>query len=214
MDYIDKYINYTDEEIINIIKSGNDEALNYLISRYQGVVKAKASKYFIYGAENSDVIQEGMIGLYLAIKNFNNNEQTSFKTFANLCIERQLITAIKNANRQKHTILNTAISINTSAYDDENSEEIGSYIVPDKVVEDPFEIVANSEYYKNINNEINESLSKHEKEVLDEYKMGKSYVEIAKTLNCNTKSVDTAMTRIRRKANSIQEKYNEKNLNL
>ena len=209
MNYIDKYINKTDEEIIDIIKGGNKEALEYLMYKYQGVVKAKSSKYFIYGAENNDVFQEGMIGLYLAIKNFNNNEQTSFKTFANLCIERQLITAIKNANRQKHTILNTAISMNMAAYDEDNSEEFGSYIVSNKVVEDPFEIVANTEYYKNINNEINQSLSKHEKDVLDEYKTGKSYVEIAKSLNCNTKSVDTAMTRIRRKANSIQEKYKE-----
>lgn len=209
MNYIDKYINKTDEEIIDIIKGGNKEALEYLMDKYQGVVKAKSSKYFIYGAENNDVFQEGMIGLYLAIKNFNNNEQTSFKTFANLCIERQLITAIKNANRQKHTILNTAISMNMAAYDEDNSEEFGSYIVSNKVVEDPFEIVANTEYYKNINNEINQSLSKHEKDVLDEYKTGKSYVEIAKSLNCNTKSVDTAMTRIRRKANSIQEKYKE-----
>lgn len=209
MNYINNYINNTDEELIDIIKQGNQHALEYLMSKYESVVKAKASKYFIYGAENNDVFQEGMIGLYLAVKNFNPKEQTSFKTFANLCIERQLITAIKNANRQKHSILNNAISINVGAFEDDDSEELSSFISSDKTVDDPFEIIANVEYYKYINKEINNSLSKHEREVLEEYKNGKSYVEIAKTLNCKTKSVDTAMTRIRRKANLIQEKYKD-----
>lgn len=209
MNYIDDYSNKTDEEIIDIIKDGNQNALDYILMKYQDMVKAKASKYFIYGADNSDVFQEGMIGLYLAIKNFNRKEHTSFKTFANICIERQLITAIKSANRQKHKILNTAISMNASAYEEDTSEEIGTYIYSDKLITDPFEIVSNVEYYKSINKEINDALSKHEREVLEEYKNGKSYNEIAETLHCNTKSVDTAMTRIRRKANLIQEKYKE-----
>lgn len=212
MNYIDDYDNKTDEEIINIIKTGNQKALDYMLIKYQDMVRAKASKYFIYGAENNDVFQEGMIGLYLAIKNFNQTEHTSFKTFANICVERQLITAIKSANRQKHQVLNTAISMNATMCEKDNSEEIGTYIYSDKLMSDPLEIISNVEYYKNINKEINEVLSKHEREVLEEFKEGKSYSEIAKTLHCNTKSVDTAMTRIRRKANLIKEKYKEQKL--
>ena len=110
-----------DEQLIELIKSGDKYAIDFLIEKYKDLVNMKLSKYFIIGAEKEDIIQEGMIGLYKAIKGFDHCKQNTFKTFANLCIERQLITAIKSSNRQKHMPLNSYLSLNTSAYEnDEN----------------------------------------------------------------------------------------------
>ena len=115
----EKYANLTDEQIISQIKDGDEQALTFLLDKYKDLVNTKVGKYFIIGAEREDIVQEGMIGLYKAIKGFDNCKQNTFKTFANLCIERQLITAIKSSNRQKHMPLNSYLSLNTSAYDDE-----------------------------------------------------------------------------------------------
>ena len=108
----------TDEMLIENIKQEDQNALNCLIERYNEVVSMKANKFFMVGAEKEDMVQEGMIGLYKAVKSFNTEKQNSFKTFANMCIERQLITAVKNSNRQKHIPLNSSISLNAAAYDD------------------------------------------------------------------------------------------------
>ena len=112
----DKYSNLNDEEIISQIKQGNQEALGYLLEKYKNLVNIKVSKYFMAGAEKEDIVQEGMIGLFKAIKDFKPDKQNSFKSFANICIERQLITAIKTSNRQKHIPLNSYLSLNTAAY--------------------------------------------------------------------------------------------------
>ena len=117
----EKYINLTDEQIISQIKEGNEQALTFLLEKYKDLVNSKVSKYFMIGAEKEDIIQEGMIGLYKAIRNFNSEKQNSFKTFANICVERQLITAIKTSTRQKHIPLNSYLSLNTSAYDGEDN---------------------------------------------------------------------------------------------
>ncbi len=116
----DKYNNLEDEEIIVEIQNGNEQALTYLLNKYKPLVNNKVGKYFIIGAEKEDIVQEGMIGLYKAIKSFDVEKQNKFKTFANICIERQLITAIKTSNRQKHMPLNSCISLNTSAYSNED----------------------------------------------------------------------------------------------
>lgn len=188
-----------DEELIPLIQSGDQHALNFLINRYKELVNIKVSKYFIVGAEREDIIQEGMIGLYKAIKNFADNKENSFKTFANLCIERQLITAIKTSNRQKHMPLNSSLSLNTSAYEDENDTSLID-VFDAHTIEDPLETLTKKEYYQNVENAIDKSLSDFEKQVLQRYIQGESYVSIAQRLDAPVKSIDNAIQRIRKKA--------------
>lgn len=196
----EKYINLTDEQIISEIKEGNDQALTFLLEKYKDLVNSKVGKYFIIGAEKEDIIQEGMIGLYKAIRNFDNCKQNSFKTFANICVERQLITAIKSSNRQKHKPLNTYLSLNTSAYDnDEDGVELLETFEVD-TIEDPLETIMKKEYFEEIQNTMHNSLSKFENQVLEKYIQGDSYDIIAKKLNTPVKSIDNAIQRIRKKA--------------
>ena len=197
----DKYGNLKDEEIISQIKSGDKDALSYLLEKYKNLVNIKVSKYFMIGAEKEDILQEGMIGLFKAIQSFNEEKQNSFKSFANICIERQLITAIKSSNRQKHMPLNTYLSLNTAAYDnneDDSVELIDTF--NSKTAEDPLETIMKKEYYSEVEEAINKNLSKFEKQVLDRYLKGESYVTIAKRLDSPVKSVDNARQRIRKKA--------------
>lgn len=193
-------INKTDEELAEIAKNGDKDALEYLLKRYKDLVDMKVSKYFIIGAEREDIVQEGMIGLYKAVKGFNAEKESSFKSFANMCIERQLITAIKTSNRQKHIPLNSSISLNANAYDDEDDTELLEKL-DIQVLEDPLDTITKKEYYKTIETRIDENLSDFEKQVLTRYARGESYVNIAKKLEAPVKSVDNAIQRIRKKAN-------------
>ena len=197
----DSYQKLTDEEIIAQIKNGDEKALTYLLDKYKELVNIKVGKYFLIGAEREDIIQEGMIGLYKAIKSFDKQKQNTFKTFANMCVVRQLITAIKTSIRQKHMPLNSYLSLNTAAYDndDENSVELIDTFNND-TTEDPLETIMKKEYYEQIQNNIEKSLSKFEKQVLDRFIKGESYNVIAKRLNSPVKSVDNAIQRIRKKA--------------
>ena len=198
-----EYTHMTDEKLIENIKQEDQKALNCLIERYNEVVSMKANRFFMVGAEKEDMVQEGMIGLYKAVKSFNTEKQNSFKTFANMCIERQLITAVKNSNRQKHIPLNSSISLNAAAYDD--NEDMDKLDVLDvKTLNDPSDIIADREYFENIENKIKENLSDFELQVLYEYEKGKTYAAIAEKLNAKIKSVDTAIQRIRKKANKIK----------
>ena len=142
--------NMTDEELITKIRANDKCALNFLMDRYKDVVNMKVSKYYISGAEKDDIVQEGLIGLYKAVKNFDKEKQNSFKTFANLCIERQIITAIKGSNRQKHIPLNSYLSLNSSNYENENGDEEGELIevLDANAIEDPLETVTKNEYYR------------------------------------------------------------------
>ena len=169
----------------------------------------KVSKYYIIGAEKEDIVQEGMIGLYKAIKSYSDDKDTSFKSFANMCIERQLITAIKTSNRQKHMPLNSYLSLNTSAYDDEDNTELMD-IFNNNTVEDPLETITKKEYYKTVENVIDKSLSDFEKQVLARFMRGESYVDIANKLEAPVKSIDNAIQRIRKKAikNILKENNN------
>ena len=151
------------------------------------------------GAEREDIVQEGMIGLFKAIKNFNADKQNTFKSFANICIERQLITAIKSSNRQKHMPLNSYLSLNTSAYDEEDNTELMD-VFNNNTVEDPLDTLTKKEYYKTVENVIDKSLSDFEKQVLARFMKGESYVDIANKLNSPVKSIDNAIQRIRKKA--------------
>lgn len=199
--YIDKFEEMTDEQIILEVQKGNKQALTYLMNKYKELVNIKVSKYFIVGAEREDIVQEGLIGLFKAIKTFKKDKKNSFKSFANMCIERQLITAVKSSTRQKHIPLNSYLSLNASAYD--NEEESGMELIntlDTKTVEDPLETVMKKEYYKQIESSMDKALSSFEKQVLDGYIKGYSYVTIAKQLQSPVKSVDNAIQRIRKKA--------------
>ena len=197
---INEYDKMTDEEIIKEIRKGDKQALTYLMNKYKEIVNLKVGKYFMVGAEKEDIIQEGLIGLFKAIKTYNAEKNNTFKTFANMCIERQLITAIKSSNRQKHMPLNSYLSLNMSAYD--NEEENGAELMDtfdSKTIEDPLETIINKEYYDEIEKSIDKTLSQFEKQVLDRYMKGESYVTIAKRLDSPVKSVDNAIQRIRKK---------------
>ena len=198
---VDKFDEMTDEQIALEVQKGDKQALSYLMNKYKELVNIKVSKYFMVGAERDDIVQEGLIGLFKAIKMFKKDKNNSFKSFANMCIERQLITAIKSSTRQKHMPLNSYLSLNASAYD--NEEENGIELIntlDNKMVEDPLETVMKKEYYEQIESSIEKSLSTFEKQVLDGYVKGYSYVTIAKKLDSPVKSVDNAIQRIRKKA--------------
>ena len=194
-----EYNKLTDEETIAKIKSGDEQALAYMLDKYKDLVHMKVGKYFMIGAEKDDIIQEGMIGLYKAIKTYDESKNNTFKTFANMCIERQLITAIKTSNRQKHMPLNSYLSLNATAYDDDNDTSLLE-IFNSKTVEDPLETLTKKEYYKTVEDKIEENLSDFEKQVLHRYARGESYVSIAEKLDSPVKSIDNAIQRIRKKA--------------
>ena len=203
-----KYENLTDEDIVTLVKTGDEKALTYLLEKYKELVNIKVGRYFLIGAEREDIMQEGMIGLFKAIKSFDQEKQNSFKSFANICIERQLITAIKTSNRQKHMPLNSYLSLNTAAYD--NNEEDSVELIDtfnSNTIEDPLETVMKKEYYEQMQNNIEKSLSKFEKQVLERFIKGESYTVIAKRLDSPVKSVDNAIQRIRKKA--IKNMFNE-----
>ena len=189
----------SDEELVRIIKDGDKNALEYLIVKYKDLVQMKVSRYYIVGAERDDIVQEGLIGLFKAIKNFEDGKHNSFKSFANLCVERQLITAIKSSNRQKHIPLNSYLSLNNS--NPENEEDDKSLLeILNSTQEDPLETITKKEYYQNVEAVMNKYLSGFEKQVLNRYMNGESYVEIAEKLDTPVKSVDNAIQRIRKKA--------------
>ena len=196
------YNNMTDEELISFIKSGDKYAIDFLIEKYKDLVNMKVGKYFMIGAEKEDIIQEGMIGLFKAIQSYNPDKQNSFKTFANLCIERQLITAIKTSNRQKHQPLNSYLSLSSSAYnnDEEDNDSEMIEFFDSHTTEDPLETLTRREYYKRVEDAIDTSLSTFEKQVLQRFIKGESYVDIAAKLDSPVKSVDNAIQRIRKKA--------------
>lgn len=206
----EKYNKMTDENLLQeITQNQNNIALDCLIDRYKDMVGMKANKFFMVGSEKDDMLQEGYIGLYKAVKSYNQEKQNSFKTFAGLCIERQMITAVKNSNRQKHIPLNSSLSLNSGAYDENDDTEIMEILDTRKTGEDPLDIITKKEYFTVIEKAIDDSLSDFEKKVLVHYKNGESYAEIAEILQSKVKSVDTAIQRIRKKAMKIKQKIEE-----
>ena len=202
--FFSKGINYdkmTDEELIKLAQNEDKTALDILIGRYKETVNMKVSKYYINGAEKEDLIQEGLIGLFKAVKSYNGDKDNSFKSFANMCIERQLITAIKGSNRQKHIPLNSYVSLNNPTYENEEGDIENPLIdiLDFNTVEDPLDTITKNEYMKNVEKTIDKSLSAFEKQVLNKYIEGQSYVQIAESLNSPVKSVDNAIQRIRKK---------------
>ena len=194
LDFKDK----SDEEIVAQAKSGNNRAQEYLISKYENFVKAKARSYFLIGADKEDIYQEGMIGLYKAIRDFNPEKSTSFKAFAEICVVRQIITAIKTATRQKHIPLNNYISLNKPIYEEESERTLLDVLTGLKIT-DPEELMISKEQIDYIEGKISKVLSGLELEVLTSYLDGKSYQEIASDLERHSKSIDNALQRVKRK---------------
>ncbi|WP_331678041.1 RNA polymerase sporulation sigma factor SigH [uncultured Tyzzerella sp.] len=196
------YENYTDEEILDFIKNGDIKATDYLITKYKNLVKMRARAYFIIGADTEDIIQEGMIGLYKAIRDYKKTD-ASFQTFAKICIDRQVMTAIKTANRKKHLPLNSYLSLNMLAYEEDSETTYIDKLEESKVL-NPEEIVIDKENVKILQEQINQNLSGLEKQVLKLYLKGRSYATIAKKLEKDEKSIDNAIQRIRKKIQVIK----------
>lgn len=192
------YDSMEDEDIVEEAKTGDPCAMEYLISKYKNFVKVKARAYFLIGADKEDIIQEGMIGLYKATRDYDRDKLTSFKSFAELCITRQIITAIKTATRQKHIPLNSYISLNKPIYDEESDRTLLDVVSEIKIT-DPEELIISSEELYSMESKIVELLSDLEWEVLMAYLDGKSYQEIAKELHRHVKSIDNALQRVKRK---------------
>ncbi|WP_246945641.1 RNA polymerase sporulation sigma factor SigH [Bacillus pinisoli] len=193
-----KFEELEDEIVVDYVHQGNAEALDYLINKYRNFVRAKARSYFLIGADREDIIQEGMIGLYKAIRDFKEDKLSSFKAFAELCITRQIITAIKTATRQKHIPLNSYVSLDKPIYDEESDRTLMDVISGAKIL-DPEELIINQEEFDDIEVKMAELLSDLERKVLVLYLDGQSYQEISEELNRHVKSIDNALQRVKRK---------------
>jgi len=204
------YDEMLDESIVEAAREGDDAAQEYLINKYKNFVRAKARSYFLIGADREDIIQEGMIGLYKAIRDFRNDKLASFRAFAELCITRQIITAIKTATRQKHIPLNSYVSLNKPIYDEESDRTLLDVLSGTKVT-DPEELVISREEFVDIEHKMGEFLSDLEWKVLMSYLDGRSYQEIAKDLRRHVKSIDNASQRVKRKLERYLEKRDETN---
>ena len=193
-----RYTDLTDERIVELSHEGDATAEEYLLDKYKNFVRSKARSYFLVGADHEDIVQEGMIGLYKAIRDYRPDKLSSFRAFAELCITRQIITAIKTATRQKHIPLNNYVSLNKPLYDEESDRTLLDVIIEGRT-SDPEEMIINMENVGNIRTKINEVLSGLEQEVLNAYLDGKSYQEIAESLGRHVKSIDNALQRVKRK---------------
>ncbi|RWR10597.1 RNA polymerase sporulation sigma factor SigH [Siminovitchia fortis] len=187
-----------DEALIELVHDGDSEALDYLIKKYRNFVRAKARSYFLVGADNEDIVQEGMIGLYKAIRDFKEEKLASFKAFAELCITRQIITAIKTATRQKHIPLNSYVSLDKPIYDEESDRTLMDVISGAKIL-DPEELLIHRERFNSIEDKMTELLSDLERKVLALYLDGRTYQEISDELDRHVKSIDNALQRVKRK---------------
>lgn len=192
------YETMNDEAIVDAYRDGDSDALEYLIVKYQYFVRAKARSYFLVGADREDIVQEGMIGLYKAIRDFRGDKLASFKAFAELCITRQIITAIKTATRQKHIPLNSYVSLDKPIYDDESERTLMDVISSPKG-NDPEEMIINREAFAGLEGTMNEILSPLEQRVLMLYLDGRSYQEISGDIGRHLKSIDNALQRVKRK---------------
>ncbi|PLR75781.1 RNA polymerase sporulation sigma factor SigH [Bacillus sp. V3-13] len=195
---IENYADLEDEVLVVFVHNGDEEALNFLIQKYRNFVRAKASRYFLCGGDREDIIQEGMIGLYKAIRDFKEDKLTSFKAFAELCITRQIITAVKTATRQKHSPLNSYVSLDKPIYEEESNHTLMDVISGTKEM-DPAALIIIQEKADDIELKMAEKLSDLERRVLALYINGHSYVEISRELNKHVKSIDNALQRIKRK---------------
>ncbi len=195
---LSEYDFISDEDIVEAFRGGDSGALEHLINKYRNFVRAKARSYFLIGADREDIVQEGMIGLYKAIRDFKGDKLSSFKAFAELCITRQIITAIKTATRQKHIPLNSYVSLDKPIYDEDSDRTLMDVICGTQVL-DPEELIINQEEFIGLEDKMAEILSDLERKVLMLYLDGRSYQEIAEDLKRHVKSIDNALQRVKRK---------------
>jgi RNA polymerase sporulation-specific sigma factor len=189
----------TDDDLVMEARAGSDAALCELLNKYRAFARVKARSYFLVGADREDIVQEGMIGLYKAIRDFNPELQTSFRAFAELCVTRQIITAIKTATRQKHGPLNNYVSFERPVGGDDDGDRVLGDVLPTVAITDPADLVISAERIRALQAHFDEVLSDLETEVLRLYVEGKSYQEIAERLQRHVKSIDNALQRIKRK---------------
>ena len=193
-----RFTDMTDEELVSLVHSGNTEALDFLITKFRSFVRMKARSYFLIGADKEDIIQEGMIGLYKAIRDFRSDKLSSFRAFAELCIIRQIITAIKTATRQKHIPLNSYVSLDKPIYDEESDRTLMD-VLTGNGADDPEDLIIHNEEFQYMEEKMGELLSELEREVLALYLDGQSYQEISEKLERHVKSIDNALQRVKRK---------------
>ena len=199
------YEGMTDEDVVSLCRTGDSVAVEYLLNKYKNFVRSKARSYFLIGADHEDIVQEGMIGLFKAIRDYQAERLSSFRAFAELCVTRQIITAIKTATRQKHIPLNSYVSLNKPIYDEESDRTLLD-VISEEVPSDPEAMLIDREDLSFIEGRIGEMLSDLEKQVLVLYMEGKSYVEISQAMGRHVKSVDNALQRIKRKLQKYLEK--------
>ncbi len=203
---IKEHANLNDDEfeIVKRAQNGSMKDLDYIINKYRIMVMAKSKAYFLIGADKEDIIQEGMIGLYKAIRDFDDTKTCSFKNFADMCVTRQMITAVKTSTRQKHKPLNSYVSLNKPVFDEESERTLYDMFISVKE-NNPEKLIINKESYENTEKKIKEVLSPFEREVLMLYLSNQNYSNISKILNKDLKSIDNAMQRVKRKLEKLLE---------
>ena len=193
-----RFVNLPDEEVARLAQEGSRDAEDYLMAKYKNFVRSKARSYFLIGADREDIIQEGMIGLYKAIRDFRPDKLSSFHAFAELCITRQIITAIKTATRQKHIPLNSYVSLNKPLYEEESDRTLMDVLTPSRN-QNPEELIISQEDRDAIEAKMSEIHSDLEMDVLSSYLQEKSYQEIAQDMQRHVKCIDNALQRVKRK---------------
>ena len=201
-DAISAFNELDDEKVVEYAGAGDKAAEEYLIHKYKNFVRARARSYFLIGADKEDIIQEGMIGLFKAIRDFKPDKQSSFRAFAELCVTRQIITAVKTATRQKHIPLNSYVSLNKPIYEEESDRTLLDVITSSRIT-DPEELIISREEFSDIEGKMGEILSPLEWKVLMDYLDGKTYQEIAVNLQRHVKSIDNALQRVKRKLEKL-----------
>ena len=204
MDPGDRFDAMADEDTTLLAQQGDDQAAGHLLNKYKNFVRSKARSYFLIGADHEDIVQEGMIGLFKAIRDYRPERLSSFRAFAELCITRQIITAIKTATRQKHIPLNSYVSLNKPIYDEESDRTLLDVITEGRI-SNPEDLLIGQEDLHRIEDRIGEMLSNLEWEVLTSYLDGRSYQEIAENLGRHVKSIDNALQRVKRKLEKLME---------
>ena len=203
------YENAKDEELVQMAQNGDDGAQDYLLDKYKSLVRIKSRAYFLIGADNEDIIQEGMIGLYKAVRDFNEERNASFRSFAELCVNRQMITAIKAATRQKHQPLNSYISLNKPVYEEESEQTYMDFLQSSSgALLNPEALLIGQENKSFLEDQMVKNLSSFETRVLVLYLQGRSYFEIAHVLDKPEKSIDNALQRVKKKLERFLEEKN------
>ena len=199
----ERYASMQDEELVQLAQNGDGEALPFLLDKYKNFVRTRARSYFLIGADHEDIVQEGMIGLYKAIRDYNTEKLSTFRAFAELCVKRQIITAIKTATRQKHFALNSYVSLNKPLYDEESDRTLLDVL--EGRVTNPEDLYISQEDLSHIETQIDSMLSDLEQQVLQCFLDGSSYQEIAEELGRHVKSIDNALQRIKKKLTKLLE---------